>query len=302
MTASFTSQPQVAGFTGVDGVNKDKIVHVGALQVGSSTLVEADVSALDGSSALIDQAANGVSVGVAGDGEVAAADGVSTVVERFGSFFKIAITLTALRVQIEDGAASGSFGAVPLFTFADIPSFIHLSRQDYATVTESVAVVFTADVDGSTEVLTNVSDFTDLYVGRTITGVGIAASSEIVSMDEELGTITLSEATTVADTAVELTQTALTGATDGDFEIGLGTTEIVAAADGVLAAGNENIGADVDVVAEVVAAVGSDTTAEYVAAEGTVYLNVSGTAATIDAFGHVDVTGNIVIVGVMLDA
>jgi hypothetical protein len=295
MTASFTSQPQIAGFLGVDGNNKDRIVQVGALQVGSEVLTEASLNTLN-------QSENATLVGVAGDGAVAAADGISAVVESFGGFFKIALTLTALRVQIEDGAASGSFGAVPLFTFGSLPSFVHLSQQVYATVTESVAVVFTADVDGSTEVLTNVSSFTDLYVGRTVTGTGIAASSEIVSMDAVAGTITLSEATTVGDTAVELTQSALTGATDGDFEIGLGTTEIVAAADGVLAAGNENIGADVDVVAEVIAAGGNDTTAEYVAAEATVYLNVSGTAATVDVFGHVDITGTIVIVGVMLGA
>jgi hypothetical protein len=289
MTASFTSQPQVAGFTGVDGVNKDKIVQVGALQVGSSFITEADAAAVSGA---------GTAALVGGVPDVS---GLAAAVERFGSFFKITLTLTALRVLITDAAASGSYGAQALFTFIDAASFVHLSKQVYATVTESPAVVFTADTD-ETAVLTNVSSFANLIVGGTITGSGIAASSEIESMDTVAGTITLSELTTATAAAVELTQTALTGATDGDFEIGLGTTEIVAAADGVLAAGNENIGADVDVVAEVVAAGGTDTTAEYLAADAVVYLNVSGTAATIDVNGYVDVTGTVVIVGVMLDA
>jgi hypothetical protein len=41
----------VADTTGVDGTNKDKVVHVGALQIGATLLTEAELAVLDALSA-----------------------------------------------------------------------------------------------------------------------------------------------------------------------------------------------------------------------------------------------------------
>lgn len=102
----------------------------------------------------------------------------------------------------------------------------------------------------------------------------------------------------------------LTGeAGDAVFEIGLGTTEISAAADGVLGAANKNIGKS---IAQTLS--GGTTTgnaidgpgesgsgyADGTAAAAALWLNWSGTAATIDATDYIDVSGTISVVGVLL--
>lgn len=96
---------------------------------------------------------------------------------------------------------------------------------------------------------------------------------------------------------------ALTGAAgDAVFEIGVGTTAISAAADGVLAAANDNVGNDVNVTLSGGTGTGTGVTDASAAFDGTataadLYLNWSGTAATIDATSTIDVTGTITVSG-----
>lgn len=91
-----------------------------------------------------------------------------------------------------------------------------------------------------------------------------------------------------------------TAAGDAAFEIGVATTAINAAADGTLGNGaNENIGQAVAVTLSSGAGAGSAVDgAKSTAINGTgtaadLYLNWSGTAATIDASSTIDVTGTI---------
>lgn len=95
------------------------------------------------------------------------------------------------------------------------------------------------------------------------------------------------------------------GGGDAAMEIGLGTTAIVAAADGVLAAGNENIGSSIAFTQ--VANVGSGALVEgdRGSFDGTagaldLFINMSGTAATIEANGTQTITGQIEINGTLL--
>lgn len=96
---------------------------------------------------------------------------------------------------------------------------------------------------------------------------------------------------------------ALTGAAgDAVFEIGVGTTAIAAAADGTLGNGvNENVGQAVAVTLSGgtgtgTAVDGAKTTALNGTATATdLYLNWSGTAATIDANSTISVTGTITV-------
>lgn len=101
---------------------------------------------------------------------------------------------------------------------------------------------------------------------------------------------------------------ALTGAAgDASFLIGVGSTAITVAADKALANAEKNLGSAVDVTLS--GGTGTGSAFDYANAgaglDGTatpvdVYLNWSGSAATIDANSTIDVTGTIVIVGVML--
>lgn len=101
---------------------------------------------------------------------------------------------------------------------------------------------------------------------------------------------------------------ALTGAAgDAVFEIGIGTTAISAAADGTLGNGvNENVGQAVSVTLSSGTGTGTAVTGALTTAlNGTstaldLYLNWSGTAATIDASSTIDVTGTLTVVGVFL--
>jgi hypothetical protein len=100
------------------------------------------------------------------------------------------------------------------------------------------------------------------------------------------------------------------GVSGGDtvFDIGVGSAAIAAAADGVLSASAtyDNIAAKADVTLS--SGAGTVATAIDLAAlslDGTstaadIYLNWSGTAATVDASGTLDITGTIRIAGVFL--
>ena len=97
---------------------------------------------------------------------------------------------------------------------------------------------------------------------------------------------------------------ALTGAAgDAVFEIGVGTTAIAAAADGTLGNDvNENVGQAVSVTLSGGTGTGTAVDgAKTTALNGTataldLYLNWSGTAATIDATSTITVTGTITVI------
>lgn len=87
---------------------------------------------------------------------------------------------------------------------------------------------------------------------------------------------------------------------DTVFEIGVGSTSIAAAANGSLGATEDDIGGDVNVTLSGGAGTGTGLTGIAGPYDGTttaqaVYLNWSGTAATVDQSGSIDVTGTITI-------
>jgi len=99
-------------------------------------------------------------------------------------------------------------------------------------------------------------------------------------------------------TGMTETSALTTAAGDGVFEIGVGSTAIAAAADGALAAANDNIVGDVNITMSGGDGSGSISTGAGGVHDGSatacpVYLNASGTAATIDADGTITVTGTI---------
>lgn len=94
---------------------------------------------------------------------------------------------------------------------------------------------------------------------------------------------------------------------DTVYDIGLGTVAIAAAADGVLtaAATYDNIGAKVDVTLNTGTGTGAGLDPANVIADGTstpcdVVINMSGTAATVDASGTAYLTGTITVAGIFM--
>lgn len=98
-----------------------------------------------------------------------------------------------------------------------------------------------------------------------------------------------------------------TAAGDAAFKIGVASTAISAAANAVLAAGEQNIGDDISITLSGGTGTGNSfvTNTAGTALNGTstaadLYLNWSGSAATIDASSTIDVTGTIVVTGILL--
>lgn len=97
-----------------------------------------------------------------------------------------------------------------------------------------------------------------------------------------------------------------TAAGDAAFVLAVGTGAVGAAADGALSSTSVNIGATVSVTNAAGTGAGTGVTgASATAINGTatasdIYLNWSGTAATIDANSYIDVTGTITVAGIML--
>lgn len=99
-----------------------------------------------------------------------------------------------------------------------------------------------------------------------------------------------------------------TGAGDAVYAIGIGTTAISAAADGVLAAANTNVSGSVAVTDSAGTGAGTLTSVPPVATAGVdgtstasdLYLNWSGTAATIDANSTIDITGTATVAVILL--
>jgi hypothetical protein len=96
------------------------------------------------------------------------------------------------------------------------------------------------------------------------------------------------------------------GAGDADIDIGVGTVAVAAAADGVLATTSINLGgATLPITLSGGTATGNQTAVVDANFDGTssavnVYLNISGSAATIDATSYLDVTGTIYFAGYIM--
>lgn len=149
-------------------------------------------------------------------------------------------------------------------------------------------------------------DFTLTAVSITVTDAGAAGSHGATKIfdyvQQSLSFLGCRQNYTAFAEGAALT----TGAGDAVFAIGVGTTAISAAADGILAAANVNVGGSTAVTnsggtgagtthsGAVVAAVDGTTTAS------DLYLNWSGTAATIDATSTISVTGTITVTGMLL--
>jgi hypothetical protein len=98
----------------------------------------------------------------------------------------------------------------------------------------------------------------------------------------------------------------LTGdAGDAVFDIGVGSVAIAAAADGALATTSDNIGDEIAITLSGGTGTGTGVFIPTAVLDGTstaidLALNISGTAATIDASSYLDVTGTITVAGVFL--
>jgi hypothetical protein len=304
MVNAFNPAPQVTGTTGVDGTNKDKLVQVGALQVGSTTITEDELTALDASGVLY-QGDNATNVGALATAPLVGS--VAATIARFGKFFTIDFTLTGAQIPVTDAAASGSSGSLKLFTFAEGSIAFLGCRQNYTAFDESDLVEFTGDTTDTSPIIENVSDTADLYVGQIVTGSGIAAASRILSIDSATQ-ITLTEDATATAATVALTSPALTGGASGgdaSFKMALGTAA-ANAGDAALTGTEVDVGA---ITAALTNTAGTTTgtlhSATAAAVDGTttpvdIYLNWSGSAATIDASGTIRVTGTITVVGVFM--
>lgn len=151
--------------------------------------------------------------------------------------FNLTFTLDAAQIPVTDAAASGSYGALNLFTFVEGALANLACRQNYTAFAEGAA---------------------------------------------------------------------LTGAAgDAVFEIGIGSVEIDAAADGALATTDDDIGGDVNITLSGGTATGTGLTGSATPIDGTataakIALNWSGTAATIDASSTIDVTGTITVAGTFI--
>jgi hypothetical protein len=166
-----------------------------------------------------------------------AAGTVAVTIKRVGDMFTLVFTLTAAQISVTDGAASGSYGSLKLFDFAEQGISYLGCRQNYTAYVEGAALT--------------------------------------------------------------------TAAGDADFVIGVGATAIAAAADAVLAVGNQNIGGSIAQTNSAGTTTGTLHSGSNTAIDGTstasdIYLNFSGSAATIDASSTIAVTGTIQITGVML--
>lgn len=69
---------------------------------------------------------------------------IGCAIERYGPLFKLTFTLAAARVPVTDGAASGSFGTLKIFTFAQAGISFLGARQDYTAFAEGAALTAAA--------------------------------------------------------------------------------------------------------------------------------------------------------------
>lgn len=153
-------------------------------------------------------------------------------------FLAITFTLTGARVPVTDGGASGSYGALKLFTFNEQAVQLIGSRHNWTAFAEGSALT--------------------------------------------------------------------TGAGDAAFVIAFGSAAVAAAADGALSGTSVNFGATRSITNSGGTGTGATTvTGAQTPLDGTstpveIWLNWSGTAASIDANSYIDVTGTFSVVFMML--
>lgn len=92
------------------------------------------------------------------------------------------------------------------------------------------------------------------------------------------------------------------GAGDANFKIGVGTAGLAVAADSALTGTSVNVGAAINVTLASGTGTGTAVTASDIIIDGSstavdLYLNVSGSATTIDASSYIDVTGALTVRG-----
>jgi hypothetical protein len=285
--------PQVEGLSGIDGTNKDKIVQVGALQVGGQFVLTPDNTT---ASDIFDMDADYTDVNDSRYGTASL-----EIVHRIGPYFFLQIDFTDLIIEVVDAGAGGSYGSVYLGNFSGDDFCIQNARLYIETLEENDAAVFTGDTTDTSPIITNVSALTDIQLGATVTGTGIAAGARVETIDSATQ-ITLTENCTATGAGVTITQAALSGG-DTAFEISLGDDEITVEADGdVGALGDDNAKYALIAIADV--STFDEPSDENAVAnftdDGNLYINYSGTAATVDASGSVKITGNIKMLGVVL--
>jgi hypothetical protein len=287
MANPFTPAPNYSDFSGVDGTNKDKIVQVGALQVGDDFVFHPDNMGSDIFTLDTDIPTD--------------TDSYSFEIKRVGPYFYIFIEFAELVMEVTDAGASGSFGNVRLGFFTGDDFMIQTARLFIEGIGENGLAAFTGDTTDTLTTITNVSSTAGLQVGATVTGVGIGAGARIESIDS-LTQITLTVASTATGAGIALTQPAISG-DDTAFELSLATDSIGAAADGDVGAfGDDNADLALIAVADV-GAFTEDSNGNPVArlvADQDVFINWSGSAATVDASGSLSLTGNVRLIGVLL--
>jgi hypothetical protein len=293
MANPFTPAPQVEGLSGIDGTNKDKIVQVGALQVGGQFVLTPDNTT---ASDIFDMDTDYAD---AADWRYGTAS--LEIVHRVGPYFFLQIDFTDLIIECVDAGAGGSYGSVRLGNFSGDDFCIQSSRLYIETLEENDAAVFTGDTTDTTGVITNVSALTDIQIGATVTGTGLGVGARVETIDSATQ-ITLSEVSTATGAGVTITQAALSGG-DTAFEIGLGGDEITVEADGDLGDfGDDNCSYALIAIADV--STFDEPSDERAIAnftdDGDLFINWSGSAATVDASGSIKITGNIKILGVLL--
>lgn len=120
----------------------------------------------------------------------------------------------------ENIAASGISGGgltpqtyeyVFTYEWTDNAGMLHRSAPSipFKAIIVAAPTDFTADTTDTDPVLTNVSSFTGLQVGQTITGAGIPADTTIIALDPDMMTITMSNDATITDTTVTITPASL---------------------------------------------------------------------------------------------
>lgn len=170
MANPFIPAPQISGVSGVDGTNKDRLVQVGALQVGDTILQEADVAALE----------------TAGTVTTAA----TTVAEELGDGFShiTKITMTAFAVgtggDTADLAIGAKFYTLPAGTIVvDDVSFVGGITYDanVTTDTPEVGIGTTIGVGAVAVLATTMEDIMEGgvagYTGGTAVAPDVAGTS-----------------------------------------------------------------------------------------------------------------------------
>jgi hypothetical protein len=191
-------------------------------------------------------------------------------------------------------------------------STIYTTADDYDINLSKLGALAAAPASGTVSVVGKrlgnfwTLDFTLTAAQMTVTdAAGSGSSGSLQLFDFNAGVLH------VLSSVMDFTAfTESSGVSGGDtvFDIGVGSVAIAAAADGVLtgAATYDNIAAKADVTLS--GGAGTVATQIDLAAlslDGTstasdIYLNWSGTAATVDATGTLDVTGTIRIAGIFL--